>query len=385
MTRPLILVANARLPGVRAQSIQVTQAAAAFQRAGALTTLMHAERRDTPAATTEEILEAQGVQPAPGLKIQAIRCSDWIDCVPGMLQYLPARMQELSFARNAARRILTRHPEAQVLSRELETARHLVREGHVRTCLELHRVPGGATRRRWLLEAAAGCRRVIAISGGVRDDLLALGVEAEKVVVEHDAYDPALFAELPSKAAARAELELDPDRPVVVYTGGLLAWKGVDVLIEAARELPDVQVLIAGGMPADVERARLQAAGLDNVRIDGFQPPARVPLYLAAADVGVLPNRSKPEISAKYTSPLKAFEYMAAGLPIVASQLSSLVEVLGRREGVVYVTADDPFALVRGVEESLNGACEASLGVQEATWEQRAVRLLGVMTSPLRA
>ena len=385
MTRPLVLVANARLPGVRAQSIQVTQAAAAFQRAGAETTLLHAARRDTPAATTEMILEAQGVQPVPGLTIQAIPCSDWIDCVPDMLQYVPARMQELSFARNAARRILTRHPEAQVLSRELETARHLVREGHVRTNLELHRVPGGATRRRWLLEAAEGCRRVIAISGGVRDDLLALGVEAEKVVVEHDAYDPALFAELPSKAAARAELELDPDRPVVVYTGGLLAWKGVDVLIEAARELPDVQVLIAGGMPADVERARLQAAGLDNVRIDGFQPPARVPLYLAAADVGVLPNRSKPEISAKYTSPLKAFEYMAAGLPIVASQLSSLVEVLGRREGVVYVTADDPFALVRGVEESLNGACEASLGVQEATWEQRAVRLLGVMTSPLRA
>ncbi|MCH2106767.1 MAG: hypothetical protein MK291_09015, partial [Planctomycetes bacterium] len=269
MTRPLVLVANARLPGVRAQSIQVTQAAAAFQRAGAQTTLLHAERRDTPTATTAEILEGQGVQPAPGLEIRSIRCSDWIDRVPRALQYLPARMQELSFARNAARRILTRHPEAQVLSRELETARHLVRVGHVRTSLELHRVPGGATRQRWLLEAAAGCRRVIAISGGVRDDLIELGVDAAKVVVEHDAYDPALFEDLPAKADARAELQLDSDRQVVVYTGGLLAWKGVDVLIDAARELPEVQFLIAGGMPADVERARAQAAGLENVRIDG--------------------------------------------------------------------------------------------------------------------
>lgn len=385
MTRPLVLVANARLPGVRAQSIQVTQAAAAFQRAGAETTLLHAERRDTPAATTEAILEAQGVQPAPGLTIQAVPCSDWIDCVPEMLQYIPARMQELSFARSAARRILTRHPEAQVLSRELETARHLVREGHVRTSLELHRVPGGATRRRWLLEAAAGCRRVIAISGGVREDLVALGVDPEKIVVEHDAYDPALFADLPDRATARAELGLEADRSVVVYTGGLLAWKGVDVLIEAARELPDVQVLIAGGMPADVDRARAKAAGLNNVRIDGFQPPARVPLYLAAADVGVLPNRSKPEISAKYTSPLKAFEFMAAGLSIVASDLPSLREALGGHAGVIFVRPDDPFALRSGLEGALKGACDDSPRSVEATWAQRAERLLASMSSPLRA
>jgi len=293
-------------------------------------------------------------------------------------------MQELSFARNAARRILTRHPEAQVLSRELETALHLVREGHVRTNLELHRVPGGATRRRWLLEAAAGCRRVIAISGGVRDDLLNLGVDADKVVVEHDACDPALFEELPAKSDARAELELDADRQVVVYTGGLLPWKGVDVLIDAARELPDVQVLIAGGMPADVDRARAQAAGLENVRIDGFQPPARVPLYLAASDLAVLPNRSRPLISARYTSPLKAFEYMAAGLPLVASDLPSLREALEEQAGVSFVEPDDSKALAEGLGAALQSSAGRSSGTVRS-WGQRAVRLLEAMGAPLSA
>jgi len=382
MTRPLVLVANARLPGVRAQSIQVTQAAAAFQRAGAQTTLLHAERRDTPQETTEAILEAQGVQPAPGLEIRSIRCSDWIDRMPRPLQYIPARLQELSFARNAARRILTRYPEAQVLSRELETARHLVREGHVRTSLELHRVPGGATRQRWLLEAAAGCRRVIAISGGVRDDLLELGVEEAKVTVEHDAYDPALFAELPSKADARAELQVDPGRQVVVYTGGLLAWKGVDVLIEAARKLPEPLFLIAGGMPDDVKRVRTLAAGLPNVRIDGFQPPARVPLYLACADVASMPNRSRPAISSRYTSPLKAFEYMAAGLPIVASDLPSLREALAGQAGVVYASPDDPESLGLALSEALEGPLASSPAL-EATWARRAERLLEAMRAPL--
>lgn len=371
-----MLVANARLPGERAQSIQVTQAAAAFQRLGVETTLFYADRRDTPSQSVEAILAAQGVQPAPGLAVEAIACSDWIDRVPTFLQYLPARLQELSFARNAARRILRRHPEAAVISRELETARHLVRAGHVHTHIELHRVPGGATRRRWLLEAAAGCRSIIAISGGVREDLIALGVDAEKITVVHDAYAPALFGQLPDKAAARAELELEPERPVVVYTGGLLVWKGVDVLIDAARALPEVQFLIAGGMPADVERTRAHAEGLSNVRIDGFQAPARVPLYLAAADLAVLPNRATPEISAKYTSPLKAFEYMASGLPIVASELPSLREVLGGDPLTRFAQADDSASISEAISAALDSGLARTPRGAEFTWTARAARLL---------
>src|SRR5690606_27687634 len=117
----------------------------------------------------------------------------------------------------------------------------------------------------------------------------------ESVRVEHDAQDPARFSALPSQAEARARLGLRAHGPVVVYTGGLLAWKGVDVLVEAARRLPSVEFVIAGGMDADVARLRERARGLANVRIDGFRPPSEVPLYLAAADVAVAPNRSKPE------------------------------------------------------------------------------------------
>jgi len=379
MTRPLLLVANARLPSERAQSIQVTQAAAAFQRLGVQTSLLYAERRGTPITTVDAVLDAQGVRAAAGLQLEAIACSDWIDRVPRVLQYLPARVQELSFAKGAARRILRRHPRATVLSRELETARHLVRAGHVRTHLELHRVPDGATRRRWLMEAAAGCRSIVAISGGVHDDLVALGVDAGKILVEHDAHDPARLAELPERGTARSELGLDPERPLVVYTGGLLAWKGVDVLVDAARELPAVQFLVAGGMPADLERVRAHAAGLSNVRLDGFQPPARVPLYLAAADLAVLPNRSKPKISARYTSPLKAFEYMAAGLPIVASELPSLREVLGEDPLTRFARADDPISFAEAISAALDaGLARTPRGAQH-TWSARAERLLDVL------
>lgn len=381
---PLVLVANARMPSQRAQSLQVAQAAAAFSRAGCETTLLHALRRGTPAvadagALWEHYSVPAGARPA----VQGVPCTDWIERFPRALQYAPARLQELSFARNAAREVLRSFAQRRVLAREIEVARALVRAGRRGVFLELHRVPGGRARRRWMCEAAAGADGIVAISDGVRDDLVAGGVERAAVTVEHDAFEPARFAELPSKAAARAELGLDPDAPLVVYTGGLLEWKGVDLLVDAARELPGARFVLVGGMDADVERLRRRAGGLSNVRVDGFQPPGRVPLYLAAGDVGVAPNRSRPAISARHTSPLKVFEAMACGLPLVASDLPSLRELLTDGEDAVLVAPDDARALAAGLrrvldDDGLRRRMGERLRARAAghTWDARAARLL---------
>ncbi len=382
----LWLVANARLPSQRAQSLQVLHAAAAFARAGVDTTLLHARRVPTPALPAGTTLfDHYGVPAGARPAVAALPCVDWIDRVPRRLQFLPARVQELTFARAAARAVRAGPAGAFVLSRELETARLLA--GRPGVFLEVHRVPGGATRRRWLrdaLRATAGC---LAISGGVRDDLLALGATADAVRVEHDAYEPGLFAGVPSRAGARRVLGLDPERPVVVYTGGLLAWKGVDMLVEAAAAVPDADVVVVGGMDADAARLRERAAGRGNVRVLGFRPPAEVPTWLAAADVGVVPNRSQPAISARYTSPLKVFEAMAAGLPLVASDLPSLREVLGE-DDAVFFAPDDAGALGRALRSVLDdGALRARLGERlraraaEHTYDARARRILDWMAS----
>ena len=383
MTRELVLVANARLPSQRAQSLQVAQVAGAFERAGLRTTLVHARRRDTPAVRdADELWDYYGLPAGRRPAAHAAPCVDWIDLVPRRLQYAPARLQELSFARSAARHVERQHAGAWVLARELEVARRLVRAGRAGVFLEIHRVPGGATRRRWLLEAARGVAGVVAISGGVRDDLVALGVDADAITVEHDGFEAQRFAAQPSRAAARAELGLAEDARVVVYTGGLLAWKGVDVLIEAARALPEAQFVIAGGMDADVAALAERARGLANVRLDGFQPPERVGLYLAAGDLGVVPNRSTPAISARYTSPLKVFEAKAVGLPLVVSDLPSLRDVLGESEAR-FVAPDDAAALAEGLGALLEdapareGMAAAQLErAAEHTWDARAQRLV---------
>lgn len=383
----LVLVANTRFPSRRAQGLQVAQTAAAFERAGARTTLVVADRRsrvELPAGV--DAFDWYAVPSGSRPTLARVACVDWIERVPRVLQYVPARLQELTFARNAATHVRKHAPRAAVLSREIECALRLVRAGHANTFLELHRVPGGKTRRRWLSEAARGARGVVAISGGVRDDLVALGLDAASITVEHDGFELARFAMPPSRADARRELALPADVPLVVYTGGLLEWKGVDVLVDAAREMPHAYFVVAGGLEADVARLRARAGGLANLRIDGFQAPDRVKLYLTAGDVGVVPNRAQPAISAKYTSPLKVYEAMAAGLALVASDLPSLREVLVHERDAVLVAPDDPRALAAGIgrllgDATLRATIAANLVARapQHTWDARAKRLVAWM------
>lgn len=392
-TLPLALIANARMPSQRAQSLQVLQVASAFARAGTPSTLLHARRFPTPSLPKgTDLFEYYGLGAGPRPRVMAVPCLDWIDRVPTRLQYVPARAQELTFARNAARYVQSSMPDCRVLSREAESARTLLasKQPHPKVYVEVHRVPGGRTRKRWLLEVAAGARGLIAISGGVRDDLVGLGIPEDQILVEHDGFEASRGAGL-GREEARAKLGVAQDAKLVVYTGGLLEWKGVDLLVDAARELPELTFLIAGGMDADVAKLRARylsgkdAGAPDNVRLDGFIAPKDVRDYLSAADLGIVPNRSKPAISAKYTSPLKVFEAMDAGLPLVVSDLPSLREILDDTEAC-YCAADDSAALGRAIakvmgDEGLRASMSAKMNAraEDHSWDARAKRILDWM------
>lgn len=375
------LVANARMPSQRAQSLQVAQAAASFARAGMETKLWYARRRDTPLpVNAAELWDHYAVPAGTRPDAEAVPCIDMIDRVARALQFVPARIQELTFARNAARRIRKLPETDWVVTREVEVAAQLRRRP--RLALELHRVPGGRMRRRCLAQVIGSGTRLLAISGGVRDDLIAQGAAAQRIHVAHDGFEPSRFAALPTRAEACADLGLDPGLPVVVYTGGLMTWKGVEVLVDAARGMQHVQFVIAGGMDADVRALKVAAQGAPHVRIDGFQPPSRVSTYLAAADVGVVPNRSTPAISARYTSPLKVFEAMAVGLPLVVSDLPSLRDVL-TSDQARFVPAEDAAALAEALAELLGDADRRSAmsrallaAAPDNTWDARAARIL---------
>lgn len=173
---------------------------------------------------------------------------------------------------------------------------------------------------------------------------------------------------------------------VVGYAGHLYVWKGVDVLLRALARVPNASGLIVGGHSAepDLERLKALASALgiaDRVTFTGLVDPGRVPGLLMTADVLALPNPASA-ISTHFTSPLKLFEYMAAGRPIVASDLPAIREVLTHDVNALLVPPGDDEAMARAIarlleDRALAGrlAAAAQARVRDFGWETRAQRL----------
>lgn len=206
-------------------------------------------------------------------------------------------------------------------------------------------------------------------------------VDPDKVIVAHDAASPFPIVApcLPKKKGV-----LD-----VGYAGHLYAGKGMEVIVPLAARLPEARFHVIGGRDQDL--ARWKARGLpSNLILHGFVPHVSVPAYLASLDIALLPNQRRVALPGdagdigSWTSPLKMFEYMAAGLPIVASDLPTLREVLKPDLTALFAPPDDidcwEIVLKRLLESdelrrSLGAAARADF-LDHYTWTRRAQRVL---------
>ena len=196
------------------------------------------------------------------------------------------------------------------------------------------------------------------------------------------------YAGLPEPQEARVQLQL-PERTTIGFTGHFYSGRGMDLLIELARTLPDLQFLCVGGQPDAVEywRQRVQGAGQTNVTLTGFVDNTRLPLYQAAADILVMPYGEQVAASsgqniADVISPMKMFEYMAAGRAIVTADLPAIREVLDESRAVFCPIGDKAawrsaiveLSLDQGRRRKLAGSAQRE--VQKYTWVARAERAL---------
>jgi glycosyltransferase involved in cell wall biosynthesis len=119
------------------------------------------------------------------------------------------------------------------------------------------------------------------------------------------------------RVAPASELR-DLQRPIVGFVGGLSQWVDVQLVYNLALARPEWTFALVGPVTIDVSPIR----DLTNVRLLGPRPYAELPAYLAAMDVGLIPFRQDPVTY--HADPIKAYEYLAAGLPVVATDLPAL-------------------------------------------------------------
>ena len=140
-----------------------------------------------------------------------------------------------------------------------------------------------------------------------------------------------------------------PGAPVVTFVGTLKPWHGVDVLLRArAQAHKDWQLRIIGDGPMRAELDDLaRSLGID-VDFRGAVAPDAIPQHMAGTAIGVAPYPTMDTDSDQYFSPLKVYEYMAAGLPVVASRVGQLPEIMG--ESAYLVPPSDPEALAEALD-----------------------------------
>ena len=388
--RPVLIPADVRFPLERANGVQIVKTAAALARAGAEATLLV---RDSDPRPTAEILPLFGV--APGAlavrRVHVLHRRGWF-AVPRAAFLTRAAAASMAALRRGAV-VYTRDLQLADLLLALRRGARVVYEAHAVESI-LYRERGtlygtgdrpdekkAARLRRREERVWRGAAAFVTTTAGIRDTFAEEFGPRDRVAVVPNGCDVPVERAFPGLAAERP--------PRVLYAGQLYPWKGVDVLVDAVAAVPDARLVILGGIPGEADearvRARVAALGIaDRVELRGLVPQAEVARELSRARVVAVPVR-RTAMTLRHTSPLKAFEAMAAGRAIVASDLPSTREVLRHGQTAWLVPPGDPAALAAGLRRVLEDrplAESLARAAHDAApaygWPARAQALVGV-------
>lgn len=230
---------------------------------------------------------------------------------------------------------------------------------------------------------------VFTVSAPLREHVLALGAEPDRVQVLPNGVDPEQFRPGPRDEILRARLGLGPG-PVLGFLGGLRPWHGVEILPELLARLssrhPDAQLLFAGDgqLRGELERRLGELGLLERAFFTGNLPHEQVPAVVRLFDVALAPYPNLDH--AFYFSPLKVFEYMACGVAVVASSCGQISEVVRDGGNGCLVPPGDLDALTSACARLLaDPALRARLGLaaselirREFTWNENAERVVAL-------
>ena len=319
-------------------------------------------------ASTESICEAYGTEPF---------------CIDGLNIEGNGTLVAYEFARKAARYARKLHPDV-VITRDPLTALLLGLEG-IKVVLDVHgdvRHLCGRGYHFFKVRQLAGLKniRYCAITKGLRDYYIKeYGKAFERMYVLPDGVTLQNFANISMDAV------FSEDALRIGYVGKLTAGKGVDTICRLARQDPRNQYYIYGGSREEAQQ-EIQDTFSENVTFGGYIDNRKVPQLLEKLDLVLLPNKvdqiCQGENIGQFTSPLKMFEYMASGRPIIASDIPVLREILND-ENSYLVPQDDVEkwletiqSIERNPASALQKAARAKLDVQRYTWENRARSML---------
>lgn len=238
---------------------------------------------------------------------------------------------------------------------------------------------------RWMNDDRKPVLTVVTTNAG-KSSFINLGVRESQMLVVPNAAEVGLYVHHSNKLELRKELGLPEDKKIAAFSGSFHPGKGLEYVLECATLLEDVLFLIIGGTGSEVEQLSQLAKeqGRQNLVFIGHVAQSELPRYLCSADILLLPNSSNPAVHSKdYTSPMKMFDYLATGSPIVATDFPVFRDVLQDGKNAILVKPDSGRALAEGIWKLIQDQHLASyIGLQARqdssmySWENRAKKII---------
>lgn len=397
----VIYAANARIPSEKAHAYQIVQMCEAFADQGTEVILLYASRRNPPPFATDDIWTHYAVE--HNFRAERLPCIDLYPLaarLPGSRWWerLAAALQVTTYNLSLVIRLFPER-DANLYSRDpfsLFVISLLWPRRAQRTLYEAHTFPtsrAGLWLRRQLAARISG---FVVITEHLRQRYADMPGSPHRIVVAHDGIRLARFQINGSREHWRRRIGWPEAAFIVGYMGRFYGGleqmdRGLDTLLNAvtgvAQEVDrPVRLALVGGPSERVDGMRevVQSRELpdDFILYPGQVPPADVPGYLRAFDVCAIPS-PWTEFYAYYTSPMKLFEYMASGSPLVASDLPTTAEIVCDGENGLLVPPGDVSALQNALRRLYNDpelarglADRAAQDVLHYTWDVRARRIL---------
>lgn len=340
----LFYIANIRVPTEKAHGVAIVKSCEALARAGVETTLI-VPRRRTP--FEKSVFEAYNVK-----EIFSVRFLPTLDLIGRKAGRFVFRLQAFTFHFFLLLFLLFKGRGIVLYTRDPGIL--FLRFLGFRVILECHLIPH---HREVFFQLAKKASRIVVISQALKNAFLESGFDNEKIIVAPSGVDLSIFDISMSKEEARGFLGLPLDGFIAVYTGNFTTMgddKGISDTLRALRRIPDVLFVAVGGNEKDIARYKKDAHDLsvsDQVILRGTTSQRTLAIYQKAADVLLMPFPDTAHYR-NHMSPVKMFEYMASGTPIIASDLPTIREILNEDNAII-VRPSDPHAIANGLERAM--------------------------------
>lgn len=257
--------------------------------------------------------------------------------------------------------------------------------------LESHNFPKFASH--WLIKSwlriiqnsKSSVSMVVTTKAGM-NSYVDIGVPDKKIQVYPNGVNVSKFQTEFSQETIRDKTGLPHNKTIATFSGSLQPGRGGDEILDCAGLLPEVCFALVGGSLKDVALYHQKSIdrGLENVMFTGHVAQEKLSLYILASDILLMPYTTNFSIEhSLYTSPMKMFEYLAAGKPIVATDFKVLHEVLHHKHNAFFVEPDSGYELARGIRyfldnpvEAKNIALTAKNDAKKYDWEKRATSII---------